>query len=233
MLLAINFLVPEDPSEMEQNRFKLDFNMVGQELPPFDLIPSRIKASLPKAKIIMVIRNQITWLRSHYLYHIQNLPKGHHRFCDYLNCLDGKRIVRAGLLHLTIAAYQETFGREKVKVLLLEQISRDLNETIAALCSFIGVEYMGFPLEKRKTHTGKPLLAGRAVQALSNVGISIKSASKLSKLYGPLLHYVSRMAKPQVLSRNEVSLLKSFYSHSNLETSKLIDLDLSLFGYPI
>lgn len=232
-LLAINFIVPNEIEKFEQNRFALDFDMSRQQLAPPEMIPSRIKATVPEAKIIIVIRNQVNWLRSHYMYHIQNMPPRHRKFSDYLNCLDGKRVVRAGNYHSTIAAYHEIFGKESVHILLLEQIAQDQALTLKALCAFLNIKYVDFPEGEERKHSGKSLLAGHFIRILSKLGISLRSMQKFSRIYRPVIDLASKMSLPDVLSRNEISLLRSFYSSSNVETANLINTNLAKFGYPV
>lgn len=232
-LLAINFLFPENRLDLEKPRFSLQMDLSSQELPPVELIPSRIKTTLPSARIVFVLRNQITWLRSHYMYHIQSLPVNARKFRDYLNCLDGKRIAAAGHYHLTIQAYQEIFGKDNVHVLLLEQIRTQLDPTLQALCGFLGVNYVDFPRESQERHTGKSLLSGHAIRTLSRLGISERGIRRFAPLYSPILGSLSARYKPEVLSTNEISLLQAVYSRSNYHSSKLTEIDLAHFGYPV
>lgn len=233
-LLAINFLVPPDPLDLEKVRFTLNANLMRQEFPTgAELIPSRIKETLPHARIIFVLRSQLTWLRSHYLYHIQNLPTGQRKFTDYLNCLDGKRITSAGHFHHTISAYQETFGKDNVHLLLLEQIIQDFPSALKSLCEFLGVDYVDFPREKQDRHTGKSPISGTFIRGLSSFGFSGRAARRFAPLYRPLVQGVSKVYKPGVLSRDEVALITAVFSRSNYHASQLSGIDLSEYGYPL
>ena len=177
-------------------------------------IARRIRRCLPGGKVLIVLRNQVDWLRSMYVHYFSYLPRQRRSFTDFLNTLEGKSAVSAGLFDATLRQYFDTFGRDRVHVMLLEQVARQEDRTLRELCRFLGVDF--FPHDPRRADRNagrgdavaavrRRVLAGLAALGWSNVG---------------------------VLTEGEKSYLRAFYSASNARTSRLLSLDLSRHGYP-
>ncbi|MDA0748870.1 MAG: sulfotransferase [bacterium] len=113
-------------------------------------IAQRIKATVPQTKILIVLRNQVSWLRSYYLHQINSLPENQRAFTDFLNTLEGRNALYSGNFDLTIEAYQQVFGKENVHVMLLEQIHTQQDETLQKLCTFLGVPFIAFSSDREK-----------------------------------------------------------------------------------
>jgi len=198
-------------------------------------IARRIKEKAPDAKILMVLRNQVDWLRSNYLYHIGPLPKGRKKFVDYLSTLSGKSVLLSGLYHITVGAYYELFGRERVHVMLLEQIAEKRDAALSTLCGFFGIKYVDFPREKEERNESAGNAVGNVIRVSSALNASAGANTKLRPLSALIKNIVRQTPffNSDVLSKYEKRFIESFYSASNYQTTKLLGSDLRKFGYPM
>jgi hypothetical protein len=196
-------------------------------------IAGRVKETLPEAKILLVLRNQVDWMRSAYLHHMENLPRGRDTFGDFLTTPQGKLVAGASQFDVAIAAFQERFGRDRVHVMLLEELQTDQATVLQKLCRFLDVEYMPYTPVQSDRNTGKGVAVGRAVRFASRWRLD-----KLAKTFpSPLRKYSRRAAallfRKDVISPQQQQLIRSFSAASNNRTARLTGLDLALFGYPL
>jgi hypothetical protein len=194
---------------------------------------NRIKSTIPGAKILIVLRNQESWLRSNYLHHIVDLPGKNKTFCDYISTRAGKAELFGGLYHNTIKTYYKHFSKENVLVILLEQLKLEKDETLKKLCEFLGVDFVPFPGKKERLNKGIGKRVGSGIKICSRLGIGITKKNfqrfnLLTRLFGKI-----GILERDVLKSNEKCFIRSFYAASNCHTSKLTGLDLAAYGYPV
>jgi hypothetical protein len=232
--LAMGFLRTSWEQDM-QIRFIPDFRLAsdGHDLPTIDMIPLRIKDALPKAKILIVIRNQLDWLRSHYMYYLGVLPEKRKKFRDYISMLDGKRVLFAGSFHHTIEVYFGIFGKHNVHVMILEQIRDEMEESLKKLCEFLDVDFVNFPQEEWRINRGRSYGIGHIIRISTSLGISYASLQKLSLSSKYIKRIIPKLYNYDVLTSSEKYFIHAFYAGSNYYTSKLIGIDLGQYGYPI
>jgi len=177
-------------------------------------IARRIGHCLPEAKVLIVLRNQVDWLRSMYVHYLAHLPRRRQSFADFLNTPEGKSAACAGLFDQTLRAYFDVFGRDRVHVMLLEQLARYEQVSLRRLCSFLGVRFHPFDSKCLDYNKGRgdalQRVRGRLFAALAALGFKESS----------------------VLKESEKSYLRAFYSASNARTAKLLAVDLARYGYP-
>lgn len=195
-------------------------------------IARRIKDTIPDAKILLVLRNQVDWIRSNYLHRIIDLPQRHKTFEDYISTRIGKTILFGGLFHDTIKIYYDLFGKENVLVLLLEQFKRDRDETLKKLCQFLGIDFVEFPTNKEKRNKGFDNRVGNGIRKLSRIGIGISGSKTEGHFLIRLLSKLKFLDR-DVLAAKEKAFIRSFYAASNCHTSELLEIDLGDFGYPL
>jgi len=177
-------------------------------------IARRIRDCVPKGKVLLVLRNQVDWLRSMYVHYLNHLPPRQRRFSDFLNTREGKSALDAGLFDRMLGALFRTFKRDRVHVMLLEALARDEEASLRDLCRFLEVDY--HPCDSSQ------------LQRNGQRGDAISAAR--GRLWGAL----ARLGWKQidVLRREEKAFLRAFYSASNARTAQLLSLDLSEYGYP-
>ena len=196
-------------------------------------IASRIKITLPKAKVLIVLRNQVDWIRSYYIYHLNVLPGKNKTLYDFLSTRFGKCVLFSGLYHNTIEPYNKLFGKENVYVMLLEQIKDDSNDALKRLSQFLGVDFVELPKKKERLNKGFGDRFARGVKRLSKLGIGInknnvKRLRWLIRLSGRI-----NVGENDILTMEEKAFIRSFYAASNFHTSQLLGIDLDAYGYPV
>lgn len=210
-----------------------NFDLANHFLPEVDEIPKRLQAVVPDAKIVVMIRNQVDWLRSNYLHYINGLPEGKKKFSDFLSTLEGKRITFAGLYHHCLEAYFKAFGKKNVHIILLEQIKTDRLQALQKLCDFLEVPFVDFPKKYWNINKGKSYLQGNLIRMSSVLRIPYSVVRQLSPLVGPLQDKLLSVNSSDVLTSSEKSLIQSFYAVSNYHTAKLTGIALTQYGYPM
>jgi hypothetical protein len=101
-------------------------------------IADRIHFVVPGAKILIVIRNQISWLNSVLNHYKAGVDA--EKITDFTASLEGKYVLRAGMYDLVVDKYFKLFGRDRVHIMLLEDLGskeaiRDLNEFLDISCT--------------------------------------------------------------------------------------------------
>jgi len=123
---------------------------------------TEIKAFAPDASIIAMLRNPVEMI---YSLHSQRLYNGNEDIEDFEAALDAEedrkrglrlpkdRHLLAGLFYRDVAKYSdqlqryiETFGREKLKVIIFDELKRNTAEVYKDTCLFLGVDPTFNPL---------------------------------------------------------------------------------------
>ena len=124
-LLATGLIVHEH-GDWDEIRFKVDHSVDEDSITINSTeVAQRIKKTLPDARIILVLRNQVDWLRTHYRNFMNALPARRKRFSDFLTTPEGQMVLYAGFFNVTIQVYFELFGRENVQVIIYEDFRKE------------------------------------------------------------------------------------------------------------
>jgi len=78
---------------------------------------ARLHKVHPRAKVLLLIREQADWLQSVYKYVISQLPWDRRSFADYCSTPSGIVHLNAGHFDQTIAAYIDVFGSDRCRFL--------------------------------------------------------------------------------------------------------------------
>lgn len=212
-----------------------------------EIILQRLTRALPRARILIVIREQQAMLRSLYQllvnwgspYDLKTLlasplPGNAPRFDPQYLCYD----------HL-IEAYQSAFTAERVLVLPYELFTRDADQFIQAINRFAGVDTGQYPTQ---VDTGKVANRGRSLASLEikrcyNRFIA-RTAFDLRGVHAPRKIQSSGNYSPWIPQRlsqwqerrfrnTALRALGSYYAHSNARTQTLTGLDLHALGYQL
>jgi hypothetical protein len=170
----------------------------------------------PRAKVLLVIREQADWLQSVYKYAISQLPWNQRSFADYATTPSGIVMLQAGHFDQTIQAYLDVFGSQRVCVLRFEDIVTAPKRFAGELCAFVGISDRPIP-QRRENDTNVQLARiQRFFPLVEQLPRNVKDALKL---------HAARFlpgARGQILSSREIRLLHSMYAVSNLRTEKLL-----------
>ena len=204
-------------------------------------IAERLLRLFGKTKIILVIRNQSTWLKSYYL---DDIEFGYS--CSFKKWIELKKS-RSQLdwckYSEIIKLYYELFGKKNVKVYLYEEI---FNKTIFySLFKSFGLTKKvlnEIDFNKKVNESFSPLtfylqlLVNRIIGTRANYGDGYLY-TKWTKKIRPFLDNVSNKIpfidkKPNIGFKEYDKILHELYAKNNNETSKLINKNLKKYGYP-
>jgi hypothetical protein len=98
--------------------------------------PRRIHNLLPQARIIMILRDPVEQVFSHYLMHVRmGVQK-----LNFQQAVKVDRYQRPALYAKATQRYLETFGAGQVKVLIFEEFIRDVLGTVREVLRFLGID---------------------------------------------------------------------------------------------
>ena len=209
------------------------------------IILARLQQTLPRARILIVIREQVDMFRSLYkllvnwgysatpeeLIREEGDPSSHRFQLDYLS------------YHNLIADYQRAFGRDRVLVLPFEQLRADPQGFVDTINAFSECR----PIEGRvQVEPEQVLNPGRELTSLQVKRLYNRYIARTPfsprGLYRPAsIHSAGNVQIPvplfleerleRVFRQGTESTLRARYDQSNLLTARLTGLDLTRYGY--
>jgi hypothetical protein len=216
------------------------------------IISRRIKTVFPKARILLVIREQRALLMSMYIQYLKY--GGWHTIGDFVDPESDGRLPCFSPSYLMydrlIGLYQDTFGAANVLVLPYELFATAVQDYVGGICAFAGVpELPAFPLNKvenarRRNVSSYALrkLAYRFRPSSANAFAPSLLPKRLRARTIQSLRALIDMAVPQALearlSQRLAAELNSaippgFYAESNRRAAALANLALTRFGYEL
>lgn len=123
--------------------------------------PSKIKAHVPDAKLIAILRQPTDRLYSRFLHLCRDGAQPTEHFEDALNrdniWWERNDLVQEGFYYTHLKRYFERFDRSQIKVFLYEDLRKDPEQLMKDLFAFIGVDPAFRPsLETEYNVSGKP-----------------------------------------------------------------------------
>jgi len=227
-------LITQKGNTWEAHRICPDksFSAAGCRVDPVE-VAHRVKQLCPEARIILTLRNQVEWIRTHYRVFMGLMPAQRFRLSDFLSTLEGQMVVYAGHFHATVQAYFRYFGRDRVFVTLFEDIRDSEEETIASLCKFIDIAPLPYDPRYRRYNQGPGNEDVRIKRWLSRMGLRPEDFGYLKPLGKKLSSILPRRILEQdILTADERRMMAALYSVSNHHTGRLLGIDLGQRGYP-
>ena len=170
----------------------------------------RMKAVHPNAKILLIIREQVSWFSSLHKATITSLPPGQRSFHDYWITPQGIAMRHAAHHDRLIEAWSRLY--QDMLILRYENLSHSSQR----LCEWLGVEHIPFPAQRvNESHAGLARIHQR-MPFLSALPFSVKSALK------PLSRFIPGKHQP-VLSSDEQEMIRSMYRESNERTKAILN----------
>jgi hypothetical protein len=223
-------------------------------------IANRVLEVFGPTKIIIVIRNQIDMIEATYKQYIhsggtlsikQFLDKDRFPVADLIHRLQYDKLVNY---------YQQLYCKENVFVGLYELFEHDKEKFMKDLYGFIGVEsksiYGERDLYLNKSHHKLTLKLDRIINLLFNNRYSLSLLGDglfkvvlksrrgyllpigtiwrriiVEKYIDPIMYYFFK-SKP-LLSNRDKKEIGAMFSESNYELTKMLDMDIAKYGYPI
>jgi len=192
----------------------------------------RISTISPDIKVIILMREQVAWLRSVYHHFIEHMESRDRSFITFLRTLEGKTALSAGMFDRTIEAYCSQLSSDRVLTVQLERMVSQPDSVFIDLCEFLGVPPIKNNLPESAKNTGKDLRAGVLIRLFSRLGLEKDDYEKIRPYIWPIknvLKYLVPNRDP--INRETRALLQAIYSVSNYRSSQMINIDLSELGY--
>jgi len=204
-----------------------------------DAVAARLARLCPDARILIVVRNQITAIPSAYVQRLRvpNIPFV--SFRDYFaNNIRAPQVseFRQYYYDEVVSLYEDLFGAASVLVLPFELLRQDPAAFIDSICNFaeLGRPAADVATLKRNMRLGKRFIALRKAAG------TVMSGQRLLSLWLSLPYNVRQSIKtigargrpyePELTSR-DIELLRRAFGASNGRLSARRALDLPAFGY--
>jgi hypothetical protein len=216
------------------------------------LVADRLKAAVPHGKVLIVIRNQVSMLRSNYLYYIRgggrfglkrfllrpHMFEFHHWSEFHLSFLKYDNIARY---------YMDLFGDSQIKVMPFEMILNNAQKFIGEINDFCGVRaaprHLDYGVVKARIPTGSAVPRRFMNNFFSNDEMNPFSAILPESLYWRVytksmrkfdaLAKMANLDRPDRLDDRIIQIVGDFYRESNRQTMELTGIDLGAYGYDI
>jgi hypothetical protein len=209
-----------DPRRSFSDKFKFDL----------ELILDRIATTLPNVKILLTIRNQVSWIRSNYCHYMLGMPDGYRNLFQFLNTLEGKAVIQVANYDRIISSLYTRFGRNNVLVLPLEKIASDEHNSLKEICDFVDLEFIPFK-GIRNHNKGLRNSFISSAQFLDSCGFGYSSGKHAVALTYLLEALMPSYFWSDTISKEVEYLIKIHYSETNRKSSILTGIDLNSFGY--
>lgn len=210
----------------------------------------RLKQVFPKAKIIIGIRNQIKMIESNYTNYIHHGGKltfnyfFHHS--DFYNLGLKEKLKYDGLIDL----YFEYFKKERVHILIFEQVFSRKNLNLNALNSFLNVEtrvnYSDIGINKKLSSKSISILRILNCILVKDFNLQYRNRLQGRQSYSEKLRwYIIKILKNieelkfipsskkihNFINDSEVKQIEEYFEASNCNLAEQTKINLRQFGY--
>ncbi|MEW6664747.1 MAG: hypothetical protein AB1512_05940 [Thermodesulfobacteriota bacterium] len=196
-------------------------------------IAAGIKEVDPDAKVIVFLRNQPAMIESLYKQYIKE--RGVLPFNGFIASEIGDKVLEKVRYIEQVRFYKELFGKN-LWVFLYEEMARDMKGFFSRFYEIIGIE--PFAPEMKKHNRGATVLTGVLYRRLNMLCHSNPSVNchrrKLRHVLDFLDHnLIKHVDKRKYMNEPMRRELAARFSESNRDLGKLIERDLSKYGYPV
>lgn len=214
----------------------------GQYYAPY--VAERLGAVFGNARILVILREQRSMIKSLYGEHLRNggrsslreflgtghEPPGFGGVCK-LSFFEYDRL---------IGMYRAAFGSDRVLALPMEMLSRSPDDFIARICGFVGCQPVELPTERRLNTAWGPVTYQvlRHSNAVFRAGALRPKTGPAFRARRHVLNLLDRIMPDAVQSRVDVGQKKMIadrvgrhFAESNARVAELLSIDLASFGY--
>lgn len=210
-----------------------------------------LKDAFPEAKILIVVREQKSAIKSIYKYLVNGwqgrLSASIGQFLDQTAFEQEQNAVLFDPAHLEyhafVACYRERFGPQNVLVIPYELLLRDEASFVNAICAHVGVAPAGRLGSKGRTNQSPSALACEIVRPFKRVLSSPNRPGMQSGLERKVSRFASRLAArlpaslasaaERRLERGIEQAVAGRYGQSNARLQQITGLDLEALGYEV
>ena len=208
--------------------------IIGEASSPYLTCPHaamEIKKVFPDSKILISVRNPIERAHSAY-FSYQFMKPTKQKFLEMVkahqNLINQKifyidSILESGFYTKSIIRFQETFGKENVKIIIFEDYIKNTNKNINSILNFLGInDKMDLTEQSKgsyrvpKNFFSKILLDSKSFRKLSTILIPTVMRQKLGDKY-----FLNQVKKPEMLD-NERNYLRELYNDEVNDLEKLL-----------
>lgn len=200
---------------------------------------ARIKQYLPKAKLIVVLRNPIERAYSDHLMHLRDAI-GYRSLSEQIKHSSYKSfILRKGFYYIPLKYYFEQFGQEQIRVFFYDDLCENPQNFMQEMYQYLGVNDTFTPNTARKAQVAKIPKNKTLNNLLQRKNILRNTAAKImktvmavearQKLRDRLINLNSQAKKALPLSTEERQQLIELYREDVLNLQDLLEKDLSLW----
>jgi len=170
-----------------RSRFPTDKPVCGEVSPAYiggrwrAVVADRIRRTVPEVRLILLVREPLARLRSHYLMALGNLEIAPVSFEEFVSSPDSDGYLAHSRYGSQIACLIERFSREQLLVVESEALAIDREATLARIFAHLGVD-PGF----RCSGFRRSLFVGRSRRLPNSLGRSILGSTVLRWLWDVL-----------------------------------------------
>ena len=199
-----------------------------------------IQRYVPDVKMIAILRNPVDRAYSDYLMHLRdgiNAGKVRSLSEQVKFKADTSSTIKKGLYYPPVKHYFDTFGQEKLKIFLYDDLTKDSLKMMQEIYRFIGVDDTFNPNTSKRAQAAavpKNQTFNNLLQTKNPIRTTIASTLKLvmplemrHKLRSSLINFNSGGKDLKPLSSEERQILIDFYREDILKLQDLIQRDLS------
>ncbi len=210
----------------------------------YSLKAKRLAEVLPNSKIIVIIRDQYSWLKSQYRDHPfdpRDISKSKmidfNEWFDILYNNDDLGILPLLNYYHVVDKYENLFGSKNVKVLLFEELVNNSNGFAQQLADFMGIDKAETEkiLEDKHENVGVGhlfnLYRGLKRNKWFSDRIEQYSLEKIDRRIESLLKKSKK--KDYELSDKNLELLNIYFEYGNHKLIEEENLDLNKYNYPL
>lgn len=137
--------------------------------------------------------------------------------------------LESGLYYEQVKRYFELFNSEKIKVIIFEDMVKDIQKTYQELSSFLGIEYQEINIEQENESQSVylSLLSFFGRKVTNRVNRYFKFGKKKTRDY--LIYKLQKKVKPKKLNKKTREKLLRYYAEDIQKLEKLLDKDLSVW----
>jgi len=194
--------------------------------------PREIKSVIPKAKILITLRNPIEKVYSHYLMDTRGFLINPYElsFMDAIKKIS--MFTRLGFYYDRVKRYIEVFGKSDAKILLYDDLKNDTRKVVKEIFGFLGVDTSFIPNIKIKYNTFSVPRNKVAYAIWTNKALRKMAEKSLPRI---VIDRVKKSARKFLLNSREKpdmgeearDFLKNLYRNDILKLQDLIQRDLS------
>ena len=136
-------------------------------------VPERLRAIVPEARLVYLVRNPIERAWSHYLH---NLAHGRESRSFLRAMADRPQYLDISRYHLQLQQYYAVFPKDRILVQVFEEMTADPAETVRQICTFLDIDDSYRPATAGKAYnsSGDKVAAPAPLRMLASLGVEDK-----------------------------------------------------------